>query len=870
MSTESVSGEHGSPSSSSAGSVTRDTSLDAETPNSVATSQTSILTSEAEDIKEALDAGLSETIINEEIAMEKKSKREKEELLKAEAQAQFDTTIKAQRMKRLKFLLEKSGAYATILSSKLAKQQEEARERAAQLDAAAAAAPAPAPAVTNAAEPAKTRGRRSTRSQAAIAANKKKRKLTDANYQLTDYLEEEDVKKRKQENGSISKAIIQEQSNAKRELKEGPITKPSFSARQPALVTGGVLRDYQLAGVEWLISLWENGLNGILADEMGLGKTLQTIGFIAHLKAMQVSGPYLIAAPLSTLANWVNEFKRFAPSINVLLYHGTKDERQHMVNHKLNKFEETDHGFPIIVTSYEIVINDRRLLQKYNWKYIVIDEGHRLKNMNCKLIRELKSYPSANRLLLTGTPLQNNLAELWSLLNFLLPDIFDDLDMFQSWFDFSDINAKEGQERIMREEEEDSIVSSLHTILRPFLLRRLKTDVESSLPKKKEYLLYAPLTQPQKDLYDAIIKRDIRDYLIRKKISCPQNNQGEGEEDKKSPEDSVRSAKKKSICYREESDRAFFKKLDQEPVEEAIDHEAIARHQHNVNTIKQINNLHLQNLVMQLRKVCNHPFLFDWPLDPKSGEPLVSNELAAQSGKILLLDRLLTSLFKRGHKVLVFSQMTKMLNILEDWATSLKHWPVCRLDGSVKHEDRRDQIAEFSDPKSKIKLFLLSTRAGGLGINLTAADTVVIFDSDWNPQMDLQAQDRVHRIGQTKPVLVYRLAAAKTVEAKMLERATAKRRLEKLVISQGKFKSPVSKARETTIRELADILASEDGEEIQIVAQGDKVISDEDLEKLLDRSPSVFESTNTSDNDQFKELDLNQPNMNQDPFASRL
>lgn len=295
-------------------------------------------------------------------------------------------------------------------------------------------------------------------------------------------------------------------------------------------------------------------------------------------------------------------------------------------------------------------------------------------------------------------------------------------------FDFSDINAKEGQERIMREEEEDNIVSSLHTILRPFLLRRLKTDVESSLPKKKEYLLYAPLTQPQKDLYDALIKRNIRDYLIKKKIANP-----EDDEDDEAAESSnlARKSKKTNISYKEESDTAFFKKLEEEPEEEQVDHKAIAKHEKKVNAVKQINNMHLQNLVMQLRKVCNHPFLFDWPLDPKTDQPLISNELAAQSGKILLLDRLLTGLFDRGHKVLVFSQMTKMLDILEDWATDLKHWPACRLDGSVSQEERRDQIAEFSKPDSKIKLFFLSTRAGGLGINLTAADTVVIFDSDW-------------------------------------------------------------------------------------------------------------------------------------------
>ncbi|KAI9487236.1 MAG: SNF2 family N-terminal domain-containing protein [Benjaminiella poitrasii] len=850
-------------------STTRANSLDIETPKSQYSESTlhnSPLTNDQEaengELKQALvDSGLSETIIKEELNMEQTTKKEEEKRMREEAQVQFDTTVKAQRMKRLKFLLEKSGAYATILGRKLAKQQEEAREKAAQLDAATAAT-ATATTTENitesegtANEDKPTTKTRKSRSN-ATANNNKKRKTTDADYQLTDYLKEDDVKRRKQADGNISKAIIEEEADAKKKQKTEATIKPSFSARQPSLVTGGVLRDYQLAGVEWLISLWENGLNGILADEMGLGKTLQTIAFLAHLKGMQVSGPYLIVAPLSTLANWVNEFKRFAPSINVLLYHGSKEERHHMINRKMQKKKETSFEFPVIVTSYEIVMNDRKFLQRYNWKYIVVDEGHRLKNMNCRLIKELKTYSSANRLLLTGTPLQNNLAELWSLLNFLLPDIFDDLDMFQSWFDFSDINMKSGQDRIIKEEEEDNIVTSLHTILRPFLLRRLKTDVEHSLPKKKEYLLYAPLTPAQKNLYDAIIKRDLRDYLIKRKALNPEDDADEAKDDEKRP--------KKTVDYKEKSDRQFFAELNKGSEDNQVDSKAVENQAKFAEAVRQVNGLHLQNLVMQLRKVCNHPFLFDWPIDPATNTHVVSNDLAAQSGKVLLLDRLLTGLFDRGHKVLVFSQMTRMLDILEDWAVSLKGWPICRLDGTVSQEDRRQQIEEFSDPKSDVKLFLLSTRAGGLGINLTAADTVIIFDSDWNPQMDLQAQDRVHRIGQKKPVLIYRFVAAKTVEDKMLEKATAKRRLEKLVISKDKFKHPVSygnnskKLQESSVRELADILASEDGEQVQVVVQGDKVISDEDLEKLLDRSPAVFENKNTSTNDQFREMDASE------------
>ncbi|CEG70964.1 Putative ATP dependent chromatin remodeling factor [Rhizopus microsporus] len=818
---------------------TRDGSVEVDTPGTSATTPSMIGDQELEnipEIKEALvTSGLSESIVEEEVAMAKKSKKEEDQRMKEEAQNQFDSAIKEQRMKRLHFLLEKSGAYATILGRKLERQQEEARERAAQIEASE---------TPDEPEDQPKRGKsRRTRAAPPLGQAAKKRKITDADYQLTDYIGDEDIKKSKVTDGDVNKAIREEENKTD----ESKI-KPTISARQPALVTGGVLRDYQLAGVEWLISLWENGLNGILADEMGLGKTLQTISFIAHLKSMKVAGPYLIVAPLSTLANWVNEFKRFTPTINVLLYHGTKEERQHMINRKMSKKKETSFEFPVIVTSYEIVMNDRKYLQRYNWKYIVVDEGHRIKNMNCRLIRELKSYASANRLLLTGTPLQNNLAELWSLLNFLLPDIFDDLDMFQSWFDFSDINNKSGQDRIIKEEEEDKIVTSLHTILKPFLLRRLKTDVEHSLPKKKEYLLYAPLTQPQKNLYDAIIKRDLRDYLLKRKISLPDKEQ----QDRRAT---------KAIDYKEKSDRQYFaeleKKYDAQSSQE--ESEAKLKRAEFESAVKQVNSLHLQNLVMQLRKVCNHPFLFDWPLDPKTNAPVLNNDLAAQSGKVLLLDRLLTALFERGHKVLVFSQMTKMLDILEDWATDIKGWKICRLDGSVPQESRRQQIEEFSDPKSDTMLFLLSTRAGGLGINLTAADTVVIFDSDWNPQMDLQAQDRVHRIGQTKPVLIYRLVAAKTVEAKILEKATAKRRLEKLVISKGKFKSPVSadgnKKQESSVRELAEILASEDGEQVQIVAEGDKVISDADLEKLLDRSPSVFETKNTSETNQFREMD---------------
>ena len=283
------------------------------------------------------------------------------------------------------------------------------------------------------------------------------------------------------------------------------------SANQPKAVTGGIMRGYQLEGLYWLRSLYENGLNGILADEMGLGKTVQVISFLAFLREMESFGPFLVVAPLSTLGNWIDEFARWTPEIKTLLYHGTPDERAQLRDTKLKK--PGTPSFPVVCTSYEICMNDRQFLSRYGWKFIIIDEGHRLKNLNCRLIKELKQYQSANRLLITGTPLQNNLAELWSLLNFLMPEIFDTLENFESFFDFSAVLEKGGHKTIIAQEQKSNLVASLHAILKPFLLRRVKTDVETDLPKKREYIVYAPLTDSQKELYKHIIEGDSRAYL---------------------------------------------------------------------------------------------------------------------------------------------------------------------------------------------------------------------------------------------------------------------------------------------------------------------------------------------------------------------
>ncbi|CAN0919419.1 ATP-dependent DNA helicase DDM1 [Linum grandiflorum] len=536
------------------------------------------------------------------------------------------------------------------------------------------------------------------------------------------------------------------------------------------LLTGGKLKPYQLKGVKWLISLWQNGLNGILADQMGLGKTIQTIGFLAHLKGKGLDGPYLIIAPLSTLANWMNEISRFVPSLNAVIYHGDKKQRDEIRRKHMPR--SIGSNFPIIITSYEVALFDaKKFLKHYSWKYVVVDEGHRLKNAKCKLVQHLKFVPMENKLLLTGTPLQNNLAELWSLLNFILPDIFQSHEEFESWFDLSGKCNSEATVAELEEKRRAQVVAKLHGILRPFLLRRLKADVELQLPRKKEIILYATLTDYQKNFQDHLINRTLEKHLLDK-VDVGRGMKGK-----------------------------------------------------------------LNNLMIQLRKNCNHPDLLESAFDGSSFYPPVV-QIVEQCGKFQLLERLLKRLFEHKHKVLIFSQWTKILNIM-DYYFSEKGFEVCRIDGSVKLEERRRQIDEFNEINSPCRIFLLSTRAGGLGINLTAADTCILYDSDWNPQVDLQAMDRCHRIGQTKPVHVYRLATAQSVEGRMLKRAFSKLRLEHVVIGKGQFHQEQTKANPLADMEEEDILAllrDEESAEDKLI-QTD--ISDEDLERIMNRSDLI-------------------------------
>ncbi|KAJ0525093.1 putative DNA helicase chromatin remodeling SNF2 family [Helianthus annuus] len=472
---------------------------------------------------------------------------------------------------------------------------------------------------------------------------------------------------------------------------------------QPSILQGGKLRQYQLEGLQWMLSLFNNNLNGILADEMGLGKTIQTISLIAYLMENKgVTGPHLIVAPKAVLPNWINEFSTWAPSIAAFLYDGRLDERKAM------REELSEGKFSVLITHYDLIMRDKAFLKKIPWYYMVVDEGHRLKNSESVLAKTLGSgYQIRRRLLLTGTPIQNSLQELWALLNFLLPTIFNSVENFEEWFnapfaDKCDVS--------LTDEEELLIIRRLHQVIRPFILRRKKDEVEKYLPQKTQVILKCDLSAWQKVYYQQVtdVRRVGRDT-------------GTG----------------KSKC--------------------------------------------LQNLSMQLRKCCNHPYLF-------TGEYNIwrKEEIVRASGKFELLDRLLPKLHRAGHRVLLFSQMTHLMDILEVYL-QLHEFKYLRLDGLTKTDERGTLLNQFNAPDSPYFMFLLSTHAGGHGLNLQTADTVIIFDSDWNPQMDQQAEDRAHRIGQTKEVRVFVLVSVGSVEEVILERAKQKMGIDAKVIQAGLF-----------------------------------------------------------------------------------
>ncbi|XP_056888254.1 SWI/SNF-related matrix-associated actin-dependent regulator of chromatin subfamily A containing DEAD/H box 1A [Takifugu flavidus] len=511
------------------------------------------------------------------------------------------------------------------------------------------------------------------------------------------------------------------------------------SMKQPHVLNNQFqLKPYQLIGLKWLLLLHEHKLSGILADEMGLGKTIQAIAFLSQLYQNGIEGPHLITVPSSTLDNWVRELKLWCPSLKVVVYYGSIDDRRYLRHEILNE----DIEYNVIVTTYNLAIgndSDRSLFRKLRLKYAVFDEGHMLKNMNSLRYRHLMAINAEHRLLLTGTPLQNNLLELMSLLNFIMPSMFSSSTSQLSKM-FS-MKSHEEQSPFERDR-----ISQAKLIMKPFILRRIKSDVLKQLPAKEEKVETCLMSEKQRALYQALFTKLKRSTSGEKRELCNVMMQ-------------LRKMANHPLLHRQyytaEKLKAMSKLMLKEPSHFDADAALIQE------DMEVMSDFELHRLCQQYSSIGSYQLEIDLILD---------------SGKFLLLKELLTSLKKKGDRVVLFSQFTMMLDIIEVLLKHLSHRYI-RLDGSTPIADRIVLIDEYNtDPD--IFVFLLSTRAGGLGINLTSANVVILHDIDCNPYNDKQAEDRCHRVGQTRAVRVIKLISKDSIDECILQLGQKKLKLE--------------------------------------------------------------------------------------------
>ncbi|KAL2081838.1 hypothetical protein ACEWY4_021656 [Coilia grayii] len=790
------------------------------------------------------------------------------------------------------------------------------------------------------------------------------------------------------------------------------LSNPSIRAEedipQPTIFNGK-LKGYQLKGMNWLANLYEQGINGILADEMGLGKTVQSIALLAHLAERDnIWGPFLIISPASTLNNWHQEFSRFVPKFKVLPYWGNPHDRKVIRKFWSQKTLYTQNApFHVVITSYQLVVQDVKYFQRVKWQYMVLDEAQALKSSTSVRWKILLQFQCRNRLLLTGTPIQNTMAELWALLHFIMPTLFDSHEEFNEWFS-KDIESHAENKSAIDENQ----LSRLHMILKPFMLRRIKKDVENELSDKIEILTYCQLTSRQRLLYQALKNKISIEDLLQSSMGSTQQAHSTTSslmnlvmqfrkvcnhpdlferQETRSPfhmtlkpfqiskflfrqgllHTSNQNRKKwlqvllspfsphhiqQSLFHRKSEDErscfSFLRFIDTSPAEMSnimlqgilmrwlalyLSQKASYRlHMRRVWAVEnpgQNDGLSRKDLILWLNTPTSFPSTHDSPVfqdlvftRPQSGllgqmesagcwrpwqlpkfllaaVPRVtappmecycddrsaayewqrmwtgstqtakqcfmygSPELASawasrsqvfsasvpggimaqyprngwsfiripdketlitHSGKLHTLDKLLSKLKIQGHRVLIYSQMTRMIDLLEEYMVYRKH-TYMRLDGSSKISERRDMVADFQS-RTDIFVFLLSTRAGGLGINLTAADTVIFYDSDWNPTVDQQAMDRAHRLGQTKQVTVYRLICKGTIEERILQRAKEKSEIQRMVISGGNFKPDTLKPKE-----VVSLLLDDDELEKKLRLRQEEKRQQEESSKVKDR-----------------------------------
>jgi len=511
---------------------------------------------------------------------------------------------------------------------------------------------------------------------------------------------------------------------------------PLKIGKSPSFVKA-VLRSYQVKGVNWLLSRYALGTGGIVADEMGLGKTIQTLSFIAALKHEGLPGPHLVVTPLAVLQNWANEIKRFTPGLTHVKIHGSMSERDRL----LSRDDVVGGKFDVYLTTYDTFLSEEAFFtESFLFHTVAIDEGHRLKNPACKLCQSLARLNSPFRVLLTGTPLQNCLAELVALLQYVLPSV----PLHEHLLLPPPAARKDESKGLDRR-----LISQARVLLETCMIRRIKSEVEASLLPKLEYVLKPPLTRLQRKWYRSFLENDgsnavgllTKSQLLMKVLQLGKV---------------ANHPKTFALTYdRERVKAAHMAKRAQGSMFVRLDVDA--------------------------------PQTPEFIANEKELRDLVGEKLVASCGKLALLDRLLLAKQQQGSRVLIFSQFTLTLDVLEEYVKyrfGRMGVAYLRLDGTTGRIQREMDMRSFNKPGCEIFCYLISTRAGGQGINLATADTVVLYDTCWNPQVDLQAQDRAHRIGQKKQVVIYRLISENTVEERVLARARQKMVLDALVIKE--------------------------------------------------------------------------------------
>lgn len=738
---------------------------------------------------------------------------------------------------------------------------------------------------------------------------------------------------------SISSAEVKQSSqqpNTSDGGKQRPVTSVSPLLR-------GTLREYQHEGLDWLANLYASGRSGILADEMGLGKTIQSIALLAHLATTyEVWGPHLIVVPTSVMLNWEMEFKKFLPGFKILTYYGDKAERK-----QKRRGWMADDSFNVIITSYQLVLQDANSFKRRKWHYMILDEAHNIKNFRSDRWQTMMTFNTRARLLLTGTPLQNNLTELWSLLFFLHygqesegeDDAFAGLQEWSEWFKRPVQSILEHGKQVL-DQEDQAQVAKLHKVIRPFLLRRLKADVEKQMPLKYEHVEMCRLSKRQRQLYDGFMSRaqtretlasgnylsiinalmqlrkvcnhpdlfetrpintsfamprsvaadfEISDLIVRKKLHdrdaldtvdldflhlVPVTNENVSileltESSRLNSYQPFRDLRERQ-WLRVRNRANIFASADRGEIMSSLEtvgrnnrlqlidrtmyYDSQLHHRHPMygtellsrfdiptkhkilsrcaldqslsrfwdkgpvfSSVNLVQSLDMRsrtsdNFVQQYACITPAVVATDLPVTVigESRAPLIREHQARQSydpfhqarmklsiafpdkrllqydcGKLQRLDKLLRQLQAGGHRALIFTQMTKVLDILEQFLNIHGH-RYLRLDGATKIEQRQILTDRFNND-TRILCFILSSRSGGLGINLTGADTVIFYDLDWNPAMDKQCTDRAHRIGQTRDVHIYRFVSEHTIESNILRKANQKQLLDDVVIQEGDF-----------------------------------------------------------------------------------